>query len=129
METEEVTIAVLPPTVLDHLPERKMPKLRQIIVGGEPWSEDLLKTWGTGRQFFNSYGPTETTVQATAGVCRAGEGKPTIGRPILNSRIYLLDEDGAPVPIGVAGEIYIGGRGVGRGYLDCALTSEKFVPD
>jgi len=129
METEEVTIAVLPPTVLDHLPESKLPKLRQIIVGGEPWSEDLLKTWGTGRQFFNSYGPTETTVQATAGVCRAGEGKPTIGRPILNSRIYLLDEDGAPVPIGVAGEIYIGGRGVGRGYLDCALTSEKFVPD
>jgi len=129
LESEEVTIGVLPPVVLDHLPETRLPKLRQIIVGGETWSEDLLKTWGTGRRFFNSYGPTETTVQATVGECRAGEGKPTIGRPILNARIYLLGDDGNPVPIGVAGELYIGGRGVGRGYLDYALTAEKYVPD
>lgn len=129
LESEEVTIAVLPPTMLDHLPERRLPRLRQIIVGGEPWSEDLLKTWAHGRQFFNSYGPTETTVQATVGECRAGEGKPTIGRPILNARIYILDENGLPVPIGVAGELYIGGKGIGRGYLDYPLTAEKFVPD
>jgi len=127
--SEEVTVGVLPPVVLDHLPEARLPKLRQIIVGGEPWSEDLLKTWGNGRRFFNSYGPTETTVQATVGECRAGEGKPSIGRPILNARIYLLDEDRKPVPTGVAGELYIGGNGVGRGYLDHALTAEKFVPD
>ncbi|HEY2114487.1 MAG TPA: amino acid adenylation domain-containing protein [Candidatus Angelobacter sp.] len=129
LESEEVTVGVLPPVVLDHLPEARLPKLRQIIVGGEPWSEDLLKTWGKGRRFFNSYGPTETTVQATVGECRAGEGKPSIGRPILNARIYLLDEDRKPVPTGVAGELYIGGSGVGRGYLDHALTAERFVPD
>ncbi len=129
LESEEVTVGVLPPVVLDHLPEARLPKLRQIIVGGEPWSEDLLKTWGKGRRFFNSYGPTETTVQATVGECRAGEGKPSIGRPILNARIYLLDEERKPVPTGVAGELYIGGNGVGRGYLDHALTAEKFVPD
>jgi|GEM_PF-166635 len=129
LESEEVTVGVLPPVVLDHLPEARLPKLRQIIVGGEPWSEDLLKTWGKGRRFFNSYGPTETTVQATVGECRAGEGKPSIGRPILNARIYLLDEERKPVPTGVAGELYIGGNGVGRGYLDHALTAEKFVSD
>ncbi len=129
LESEEVTVGVLPPVVLDHMPETRLPKLRQIIVGGEPWSEDLLKTWGKGRQFFNSYGPTETAVQASVGECRAGEGKPSIGRPIVNAHIYLLDEDGNPVPAGVAGELYIGGKGVGRGYLDYPLTAEKFVPD
>lgn len=129
LESEEVTVGVLPPVVLDHLPEARLPKLRQIIVGGEPWSEDLLKTWGKGRRFFNSYGPTETTVQATVGECRAGEGKPSIGRPILNARIYLLDDERKPVPTGVAGELYIGGNGVGRGYLDHALTAERFVLD
>ena len=129
LETEGITVGVLPPIVLDHLPEARLPKLRQIIVGGEPWSEDLLKTWGKGRRFFNSYGPTETTVQATVGECRAGEGKPSIGRPIVNAQIYLLDEEGNPVPVGVAGELYIGGSGVGRGYLDYTLTAEKFVPD
>jgi amino acid adenylation domain-containing protein len=129
LETEEVTVGVLPPVVLDHLPEARLAKLRQIIVGGEPWSEDLLHIWGKGRRFFNSYGPTETTVQATVGECRAGEGRPSIGQPIVNARIYLLDETGNPVPVGVAGELYIGGRGVGRGYLDYALTAEKYVPD
>jgi amino acid adenylation domain-containing protein len=129
LESEEVTVGVLPPVVLDNLPEARLPKLRQIIVGGEPWSEDLLKTWGKGRRFFNSYGPTETTVQATVGECRTGEGKPSIGRPILNARIYLLDDERKPVPTGVAGELYIGGNGVGRGYLDHALTAERFVRD
>jgi amino acid adenylation domain-containing protein len=129
LESEEVTVGVLPPVVLDHLPEARLPKLRQIIVGGEPWSEDLLKTWGKGRRFFNSYGPTETTVQATVGECHAGEGKPSIGHPILNARIYLLDDERKPVPTGVAGELYIGGNGVGRGYLDHALTAERFVRD
>ncbi|HEY6351461.1 MAG TPA: non-ribosomal peptide synthase/polyketide synthase [Candidatus Angelobacter sp.] len=129
LEGEEITIGVLPPIILDHLPEARLPKLRQVIVGGEAWSEELLETWGKGRRFFNSYGPTETTVQATVGECRTGEGKPSIGRPIVNARVYLLDEEGEPVPAGVAGELYIGGDGVGRGYLDCALTAEKYVPD
>lgn len=129
LETEEVTIGVLPPIVLDHLPDARLPKLREVIVGGEPWSEELLKTWGQGRRFFNSYGPTETTVQATVGECRIGDGRPSIGRPIANVRIYLLDEEGMPVPVGVAGELYIGGAGVGRGYLDSALTAGKYLPD
>jgi amino acid adenylation domain-containing protein len=129
LEHEEITIGVLPPIVLNHLSSPRLPKLRQVIVGGESWREELLETWGQGRKFFNSYGPTETTVQAAVGECHAGEGKPSIGRPIANTQIYLLDEGGQPVPAGVVGELYIGGGGVGRGYLDASLTAEKYVPD
>jgi amino acid adenylation domain-containing protein len=77
----------------------------------------------------NVYGPTETTIWSTYGEPREGEAV-TIGRPIANTRIYLLDERMRPVPPGVAGELCIGGDGVARGYRDrAALTAERFVPD
>jgi amino acid adenylation domain-containing protein len=129
LESESITLAVMPPLVLSHMPDAELPALRKIILGGEAWGEELMKRWGKGRRFFNSYGPTETTVQAAVGEYRLGAGRPSIGRPINNARIYLLDLEGNPVPVGVAGELYIGGDGLGRGYLDCALTAAKFVPD
>jgi amino acid adenylation domain-containing protein len=80
--------------------------------------------------FYNVYGPTECTVDATAACLRQQPRWPVIGRPISNVRIYILDEQREPVPIGVVGEIYIGGAGVGRGYLNRAeLTAERFVAD
>jgi amino acid adenylation domain-containing protein len=76
---------------------------------------------------FNVYGPTETTIWSTCG--EPGETV-TIGRPIANTQIHLLDERMRPVPVGVAGELCIGGAGVARGYRDrAALTAERFVPD
>jgi amino acid adenylation domain-containing protein len=129
MKEEGITVGVLPPVVLRHMPEGELPEMREVIVGGEGWSEELVERWGKGRRFFNSYGPTETTVQATAGEYRRGEGKPTIGRPVGNVRVYVLDGEGEPVPEGVAGELYIGGAGVGRGYLDGKMTAERYVPD
>ena len=129
LEREGITVGVLPPVVLSHLPEAELPQLRQVIVGGEAWSEELWEKWGKGRRFFNSYGPTETTVQATVGEYRGGEGKPSIGRAIRNVRVYVLDEWGKAVPVGVRGELYIAGEGVGRGYLESRLTAERYVPD
>ncbi|MCF5332595.1 amino acid adenylation domain-containing protein, partial [Pseudomonas syringae] len=78
----------------------------------------------------NNYGPTETTVVATSGLIDAKQSVLHIGRPIANTQVYLLDAHGQPVPIGVSGEIYIGGAGVARGYLNRPeLTAERFLDD
>ena len=80
----------------------------------------------------NLYGPTETAVEVTAWTCRRGDPARVvpIGRPVANTQIYLLDRRGEPVPVGVPGELHIGGVQVGRGYLHRAeLTAEKFIPD
>jgi thioester reductase-like protein len=103
-------------------------QLRTLLTGGDrlrhapPPSQTL--------RLVNNYGPTETTVVATSGRIEAGDAIVHIGRPIANTQIYILDGYGAPVPVGVAGELYIGGAGVSRGYLKRAdLTAERFVAD
>jgi acyl-CoA synthetase (AMP-forming)/AMP-acid ligase II len=90
-----------------------------------------MKRWASDRRFINAYGPTEATIWASLYECRGDErNNPPIGRPISNTQIYILDEQGAPVPIGVTGELYIGGAGVARGYLRRPdLTAERFVAD
>ncbi|HEX9939022.1 MAG TPA: amino acid adenylation domain-containing protein, partial [Longimicrobium sp.] len=100
--------------------------LRTLLVGG-----DRLRSVPAELPFtlVNNYGPTETTVVATSGEVGA-EAKVHIGRPIANTRVYLLDGAGEPVPVGVAGELYVGGAGVARGYQHRpGLTAERFVPD
>jgi thioesterase domain-containing protein len=108
--------------------------VRWVACGGEPMPSDL-----PGRLFevldvelHNLYGPTESAVEATWWTCRPGNPRPVIpiGRPITNARAYVLDRHGRPQPAGVAGELYIGGAGVARGYLnDAHLTAERFLPD
>src|SRR5207248_7144202 len=107
-----------------------LPQLQTITVAGEACPEELVERWGRGRRFYNLYGPTESTIWASYSECFAGGGKPPIGRPIQNTQLYLLDRHFEPVPVGVPGELYIGGAGVARGYLKRPeLTAEKFVPD
>jgi len=110
--------------------------LRKVFLGGEPMQPSKLLELPEPRpEFVNCYGPTECTVIATSfrlpSDLKQYLNRPVpIGSPIWNVRIYILDNHRQPVPIGVAGEIYIGGVAVGRGYLNRPeLTAERFVPD
>ncbi|HEY7768488.1 amino acid adenylation domain-containing protein [Longimicrobium sp.] len=125
-----VTVATLPPSVLAVLPPDDLPELRTVVSAGEAVEAATVRRWSAGRFFVNAYGPTETTVCATSSPCEADGRVPAIGRPLENVRVYVLDAAGRPAPIGVPGELYVGGVGVARGYLGRpGLTAEKFVPD
>ena len=123
-----ITHVTLPPSALTVLPNEELPNLQTIIVAGEACSSELIKQWSVGRNFFNAYGPTEASVCATIAKCNPEDEKVTIGRPIANTQIYILDSHLQPVPVGVLGEIHIGGVGLARGYLNrLELTQEKFI--
>ena len=105
--------------------------LARVICSGEALTGGQRDRWTTrfGRPLFNLYGPTETSVDSTAWECPGDPGGPVlIGRPIANTRAYVLDGWLCPVPAGVTGELYIAGAGLARGYLGrAALTAERFV--
>jgi amino acid adenylation domain-containing protein len=110
------------------------PSLRQIVIGGDAVGAVALDAWwrrdGHRPALANAYGPTETTINATVARCRAEDSPLSIGRPVPNARVYLLNAHGEPVPVGAVGEIWIGGAGVARGYLHRPeLTAERFAID
>jgi amino acid adenylation domain-containing protein len=127
-----VTHCTLPPALLatldDHL---TLAPLQTLVVAGESVPAAVVQRWSGALRLINAYGPTETTVCATMHACEPGNNGPvSIGRPIANTSIYILDGHGQPVPTGVAGEIHIGGIGVARGYLNRPqLTAERFLAD
>ncbi|ATB42099.1 non-ribosomal peptide synthetase [Cystobacter fuscus] len=125
-----VDTATLPPSVLALLPLEGLETLRTVISAGEACPVELVARWAPGRRFLNAYGPTEVTVCASWAECRADEARPPpIGGPLGNTQVYVLDAALWPVPPGVAGELYVGGPGVARGYLGRPeLTAERFVP-
>ncbi len=125
-----ITTVTLPPSVLAVVPQETLPQLETIILAGEKVTGDLVDRWGKNRLFFNAYGPTETTVCASMHLCQGHYPQgPPIGGPIPNFELYVLDPNFQPVPVGVPGELFIGGPGLARGYLDRSdLTAEKFVP-
>jgi amino acid adenylation domain-containing protein/non-ribosomal peptide synthase protein (TIGR01720 family) len=129
LKKHAVTAVTLPPTALSQLPPGDLPALHTITVAGEACPPELVEAWAVNRRFFNLYGPTESTVWASYQQCEPGQPV-TIGRPISNARLYVLDEYQQPVPVGVAGELCIGGAGLARGYLNRPeLSAEKFLPD
>jgi amino acid adenylation domain-containing protein len=100
------------------------------ICGGEALPLDLAELLVARSQLWNMYGPTETTVWSTGHRVPRPPGPIVIGRPLANTEAHVLDRFGEPVPIGVPGELYIGGDGVTRGYLNRPeLTAERFLPD
>jgi acyl-coenzyme A synthetase/AMP-(fatty) acid ligase/acyl carrier protein len=102
-----------------------------IVCGGEAVPRELANELAArGRSAWHMYGPTETTVWSSITELEPGEGVVPIGGPISNTTFHVLDEHATPVPVGVPGELYIGGAGVARGYRNRPeLTTEKFVPD
>jgi amino acid adenylation domain-containing protein len=129
---DRITFMCLPPAVLNLLADEQFPDLRVVIAGGEAFSSALVRAWARpGIRFINGYGPTETTVGATMLQCENdGIEPPPIGLPLTNYTAYVLDRHGTPVPLGVAGELHIGGAGVARGYLNRPeLTEKRFIPD
>ncbi|MGJ5631993.1 amino acid adenylation domain-containing protein [Nostoc sp. CALU 1950] len=118
----------LPPSVLSVLPQASLPDLQAVIVGGEACTAELVTHWGKKRRFFNCYGPTESTVIASISSCEPNGKKPSIGQPLSNIRIYILDTHHQPLPVGIPGELCIAGVGLARGYLNrLDLTAEKFI--
>ena len=108
--------------------------LRWIMCGGEMLPPELVHAICARSNvvMYNLYGPTECAVATTSWRCVSlpKDTRVPIGRPIANAHLYILDPDGQPVPIGIRGELYIGGVGVGRGYLNRPdLTAETFIPD
>lgn len=123
-----ISTATLTPSVLAALPQARLPALHTLMTAGEACSTELTARWARGRRFLNLYGPTEATVWSTVMSLTADMTKTPIGKPIPNTLIYILDAELQPVPVGVVGEIYIGGAGVARGYLNRPeLTRERFV--
>ncbi|AKH86059.1 hypothetical protein AA958_31910 [Streptomyces sp. CNQ-509] len=128
MRDERVTYVATTPTLLAEVPPADLPELRSVVLGGEPGSPELRRRWLAGRELFNEYGVTEATVASTLGRIHDSRGTPPIGGPVTNSRVYALDAFLQPVPPGVAGELYLAGAGVARGYLGRqGLTAERFV--
>ncbi len=128
-----VNVLILPASVLAILSEvpgsaGALRTLETVISGGEPCPSDIAAAWSVNRRFINAYGPTESTVWVTDRTVDGGKLPPDIGRPIANTKVYVLDENRKPVPVGVTGEMYIGGAGLARGYWNRpGLTAERFV--
>ncbi|MGA9312752.1 MAG: amino acid adenylation domain-containing protein, partial [Pseudonocardiaceae bacterium] len=133
---QRVSHALIPPAALATLPPSVaggLPAFRCLIVGGEACPAELVARWAPDRTMINAYGPTESTVVAAWSRRLTARGPvPSapvpIGTPIANTQVYVLDQQLQPVPVGVAGELYIAGVGLARGYLGRPeLTAARFV--
>ncbi|WP_142277988.1 non-ribosomal peptide synthetase, partial [Mycobacterium avium] len=129
LQEQRVNAAIMTPTLLSTLDRTRLDGLSTLVVGGEACPDELVTAWAPGRRMFNGYGPTEATIWATTAPLRAGQPV-RIGAPLPGMRALVLDARLKPAPIGVVGDLYLGGPAVASGYLGRAeLTAERFVAD
>jgi amino acid adenylation domain-containing protein len=139
IKRQEISVLQVVPSMLRMLPEdeefEECQSLRRVFCGGEALTPELRDEFYRrmkSAELCNLYGPTEASIDACYWKCEreSGERSVPIGRPIANLRCYLLNERQEIAPLGAAGELYIGGAGLARGYINrAALTSERFIPD
>ncbi|MFI5887791.1 amino acid adenylation domain-containing protein, partial [Streptomyces sp. NPDC051554] len=132
IEASGVTTASVVPSLLGALEPDTVPTIANWVLGAERLEAGLAAKWRENARLWNTYGPTEATVITTAVLLEEGitgeDAPPAIGRPLGNVRTYVLDTSLRPVPVGVAGELYIAGDGLARGYVNRPdLTAERFV--
>jgi amino acid adenylation domain-containing protein/non-ribosomal peptide synthase protein (TIGR01720 family) len=126
---ERISHFALPPAALGALPAGVVPAGVTVVTGADRCPPELVDRWAATHRMLNAYGPTEATVNSTFWECVSGVPV-LIGRPDRNKAAYVLDGGLRPVPPGVAGELYLAGAGLARGYLGrSALTAERFVAD
>ncbi len=130
LKSLKITCCAFPASLLETLNEKEYPLLKTVSSGADKCPPEMIKRWGNGRRFFNAYGPTETTVLSSIAQLNVSDTEPHIGKPIANTQVYVLDRYNMPLPIGMEGELFIGGEGVARGYLNRPdLTRERFIPN
>jgi non-ribosomal peptide synthetase-like protein len=131
LREEKITVWCPAPTLLRMAcsddPQRDLPDVRLLYVGGEELTADVAQRWAPGRRLENGYGPTECTVTVVRSIVHAGQPV-TIGKPVPGNRAFVVDAELKEVPAGEVGELCIAGESVGRGYLRRPeLTAERFI--
>lgn len=130
IETQGITTFCIPPVLLANLPQRHLPLLSTIVLGGDSTSQEAIRYWSRDRLFINSYGPAENTVDATYSMIYPDSPVNDIGRTLPGVTCYVLDKHLHLVPDYVIGELYIGGVKLTEGYINRpALNAEKFIPN
>ncbi|KAM4058937.1 AMP-binding enzyme [Hirsutella rhossiliensis] len=125
----ELDVLICTPTILSKYHPAQYPKIKVVATAGEPTSQALADLWATHATYWNCCGPTETTIVNTMSRHVAGDPV-SIGRPTPNNSVYIVDDAGEPVPVGVPGVMWAGGHGVSRGYVGLeSKTSESYIPD